>query len=396
MLGLHPGPDVSLTAAASVAGIPAGQARALLAELARAHLLTEHSPGRYAFHDLLRAYAAEQAHACEDDDARREVIHRMLEHYLHTAEAAAAHLNSSQDPAVATPPRQGVTCHEVADYQQALAWFTAERPVILAALAQAPASFGAYTWQLASALTWFLDLRGHWHDQMAAHTAGLAAARRQDDRVGQATAYRGLGLAHAGLKQFDDARAHYLLALDMFRDVGHHTGQAQIHSNLAWLAAYQGRADEGLFHSRQSLTHFQAAGNLPGQAKALNNIGWNLAERKDYEEALAYCGKALAIVRDLDDRNSQAYICDSLGYIYYHLGRHEQAIESYQSALALFRATGDAWGEANCLDYLGDVHDAMGEVGAARRAWMQALDILGRLDHKDADKVRVKLRLRVA
>ena len=38
---------------------PAPQARRLLAELARAHLLTEHAPGRYAFHDLLRAYAAE-------------------------------------------------------------------------------------------------------------------------------------------------------------------------------------------------------------------------------------------------------------------------------------------------------------------------------------------------
>jgi DNA-binding SARP family transcriptional activator/Tfp pilus assembly protein PilF len=396
MLGLHPGPDISLTAAASLAGISAGQARTLLAELARAHLLTEHSPGRYAFHDLLRAYAAEQAHADEDDDARRDAIHRMLDHYLHTAERAAAHLNSSRDPAVATPPLQGVTCDDVADYQQALAWCTAERPVILAAVAQAPAGFGTYTWQLASALTCFLDLRGHWHDQMAAHTAGLAAARRQHDRVGQATAYRGLGLAYAGLRQFDDAHVHYLLALDMFRDVGHHTGQAQIHSNLAWMSAYQGRADEGLFHSRQSLTQFQAAGNRPGQAKALNNIGWHLAERKDYEEALDYCGMALAIVRELDDRNSQAYICDSLGYIYYHLGRHEQAIESYQHALTLFRTTSDAWGEANCLNYLGDVHDAVGEGDAARRAWIQALDILTRLDHEDADKVRVKLRLRVA
>ncbi len=75
-LGLHPGPDTSLAAAASLADIPPGQARTLLAELTRAHLLTEHSPGRYAFHDLLRAYATEQAHACEGDDSRREAIRR--------------------------------------------------------------------------------------------------------------------------------------------------------------------------------------------------------------------------------------------------------------------------------------------------------------------------------
>ncbi len=32
-------------------------------ELARAHLIAEHVPGRYAFHDLVRAYAAEQEYS---------------------------------------------------------------------------------------------------------------------------------------------------------------------------------------------------------------------------------------------------------------------------------------------------------------------------------------------
>ena len=396
MLGLHPGPDVSPGAAASMAGIPAGRARTLLAELARAHLLTEHSPGRYACHDLLRAYAAEQAHADEDDDARREALHRMLDHYLHTAETAASRLNPARDRVATMPPRHGVTCDDVADYQQALAWFTAERPVILAAVAQVPAGFGGYTWQLASALTCFLDLRGYWQDQKAAHVAGLAAARRQGDRVGQATACRGLGLAYAGLKQFDDARTYCLLALDLFREAGRHAGQAHTHLNLAWLAGIQGREDEGLHHSRQSLRHYQATGCRAGQAKALNNIGWHTAKRNDYEQALACCQQALAIFRELDDRNSQAHTCDSLGYIYHHLGRHEQAIEWYREALRLFRATGGSYGEATCLSYLGDVHDVVGAGGEARRAWLQALDILDRLDHPDAGQVRAKLRPRVA
>jgi len=62
LLGLHPGPDISVSAAASLAGIPPRQARAPLADLVQEHLLTEHLPGRYALHHLLRAYAAEQAH----------------------------------------------------------------------------------------------------------------------------------------------------------------------------------------------------------------------------------------------------------------------------------------------------------------------------------------------
>jgi transcriptional regulator with XRE-family HTH domain len=61
LLGLHPGPEVTARSAASLTRSPPAQVRPLLAELARAHLLTEHAPGRYAFHDLLGDYATEQA-----------------------------------------------------------------------------------------------------------------------------------------------------------------------------------------------------------------------------------------------------------------------------------------------------------------------------------------------
>lgn len=43
-------------------------------------------PGRYAFHGLLRAYAAEQAAGRPDEE--RAAIRRLLDHYLHTAHAA--------------------------------------------------------------------------------------------------------------------------------------------------------------------------------------------------------------------------------------------------------------------------------------------------------------------
>jgi NB-ARC domain len=83
-LGLHPGPDIALPAAASLAAIPQDRARALLGELTRAHLLAEHAPGRYAFHDLLRAYATELARAHDSQNVRNAAAHRVLDHYLHT------------------------------------------------------------------------------------------------------------------------------------------------------------------------------------------------------------------------------------------------------------------------------------------------------------------------
>jgi DNA-binding SARP family transcriptional activator/DNA-binding XRE family transcriptional regulator len=68
LLSRCPGSDVTVPAAASVAGTDLPGARRLLRELVRCHLLAEPSPGRYAFHGLLRAYAAEQAEAGPQPD----------------------------------------------------------------------------------------------------------------------------------------------------------------------------------------------------------------------------------------------------------------------------------------------------------------------------------------
>ncbi len=68
LLGRHSGPDISIAVAASLAATGPDQARRALDELTAAHLLTEHAHGRYRLHDLLRAYATEQAQAASHRD----------------------------------------------------------------------------------------------------------------------------------------------------------------------------------------------------------------------------------------------------------------------------------------------------------------------------------------
>ena len=58
LLGVHCGPDITVPAAASLAGVPRAEAGRALAELADASLAAEHRPGRYVLHDLVRGYAA--------------------------------------------------------------------------------------------------------------------------------------------------------------------------------------------------------------------------------------------------------------------------------------------------------------------------------------------------
>ncbi|MER6787306.1 BTAD domain-containing putative transcriptional regulator [Streptomyces sp. NPDC000658] len=60
LLARHGGADLT-PAAADLTGLPVRRTRLLLAALADAHLLTEHAPGRYALHALVRAFAGEHA-----------------------------------------------------------------------------------------------------------------------------------------------------------------------------------------------------------------------------------------------------------------------------------------------------------------------------------------------
>ena len=106
LLGLQPGPDISLAAAASLAAVQPGQARVPLDELTQAHLLAEHTPGRYACHDLLHAYA-EEGPRRRQPGPRAAAVRRVLDHYLHTARHAAMLMEPHFDPLRLSPPQPG-------------------------------------------------------------------------------------------------------------------------------------------------------------------------------------------------------------------------------------------------------------------------------------------------
>jgi tetratricopeptide (TPR) repeat protein len=391
LLGLHPGPDIGAPATASLTALPIEQVRPLLAELTQANLLTEPTLGRYTLHDLLRAYAAHLTHTEDSEDQRHAATHRLLDHYLHSAYAADQLLYPGRDPITLTPPQHGVNPDSFADDGQALAWFTAEHPVLLAAVDCAADRFDTHTWQLAWTLWAFLNRRGHWHDQANTNHAAVAAAGRLADPTAHARAHRALADAYAMLDRFDDAHTHLSHALDLATRANDPAGQAQIRYSMAYLWGRQERPAQALEHARHALDLFQAAGHRAGQAYVLNAVGWYHAMLGDHQQALASCQQALTLFHEVDDRWGQAGTWDSLGYARHLLGDHAEAITCYQHALTLYRDVGARYNEANTLTHLGDTHHATGNSTAARSAYQQALTILDDLDHPNADNVRTKL-----
>ncbi|MEU8157140.1 BTAD domain-containing putative transcriptional regulator [Micromonospora sp. NPDC048986] len=392
LLGLHPGPDVSAAGAASLVGLPVNRVRPLLAELTRAHLIDEHAPGRYGFHDLLRAYAAELTRAEESAAETDAALRRMFGHYLHTGHAAAVVLDPHRDPIDLEPPVPLTIVHPVDTYEQAMAWFSTEHATLIATTMHATEhGFAAYGWQLTWTLISYLDRQGHWHDGLALRKAALVAAERRDDVAGQVLSHRDLARGFSQLGRYDDAHHHLTQAADLLGQTGDRVGQAHTHLSMSMVYDQQGRISDAIHHDLISLDLYRALEHRSGQANALNNVGWHYALLGEYQQALDHCEQALTLQAEIGHRIAEASTWDSLGFIRHRLGDHTQAAVCFARAIELSRELGHRFGEAEALDHLGDLHQTLDETDRARTVWEQALEILTALGHPAASTVRSKL-----
>ena len=160
LLSLQPAADITAAASASLLGARSGEANRLIAELTNTSLITEHQPGRYSFHDLIRAYAAELSESADTDDRPARgprpsarplpVVESCRPGGTETASradrtrSAAAGRDRRSNSLTTSPPSS---------------WFTAERHVLNASVSLAAgADFGFPAWQLALTMQQLLSV----------------------------------------------------------------------------------------------------------------------------------------------------------------------------------------------------------------------------------------------
>jgi DNA-binding SARP family transcriptional activator/tetratricopeptide (TPR) repeat protein len=393
LLGLHPGPEISVAAAASLAARPMPQAKALLVQLQQANLVNWSAADRYRPHDLLWAYARELVEREHTESERHGAVRRLVEHYLHTACAADRLLDPVRDPITPHSRTEDVATESLPDKESAHAWMTTERHVLLAVCKQAAdQGLDIHVWQLAWAVTTFLDRQGLWHDWAWTQQLALRAAERLDDGSETARAHRALGRAETRLYRYSDAHTHFTQAVRLYTELADPVGQAITHINIGWMFECQEEFGQALRHNERALELFEQCDHKVGQAKVLNALGWDYAKLGDYSTALPFCERSLKLNLELDDGFGQAETWDSLGYIHLNRGDHRQAIVCYEHALELHYELGATALAASILRDIGDAYSVAGDMPTARTYHLRALAIMEELHDPDADQVRARLR----
>ncbi|MFC0541462.1 tetratricopeptide repeat protein [Kutzneria chonburiensis] len=373
LLGSAPGADIGLPAAVSLTGRSKPQLTGILRALTEASLLTRLANGRYAMHDLIRGFAARQ-----EVPNRAAALRRVLDFYLHTANAAAQQI----DPQPLDLAPTSVEPQPIPDVPTALSWFDAELPNLLAAQRVAA---GVEVWQLARTVNSFLYRRGRHHDRLAVWQTALAADLPDAAR---ASAHGLLGRAYGALGRFEDATEHFEQALAG----GDALQQANTHRMLA--AAWEQRGDDrvALEHTGQALALYRTLDQPVWEADAVNSMGWYAARLGDFDDARRHCEQALAMQRRNGYRDGEAAALDSLGLIAHRTGRHAASVDYYEQSLAIFRDVGNTMYAAVALDGIGHPFAAIGRLDDARAAWGEAL-LLFQEQGRDADADRVRRQL---
>ncbi|KUO16971.1 hypothetical protein AQJ91_33370 [Streptomyces dysideae] len=397
LLGLHPGPEFSLAAAAALTGVATSRARQLLDSLVGAHLLEQTAPDRYQFHDLLRAYSIDQAQHEEPPEERRAALRRILEWYLHTADEAQSWIKREEDRLDLASPPEGVHRLDFPDYDAAVDWAEREHTNLLQAVRTAGAAKDdRLAWQLCAVL---------WHAQFpsAAGTEwlgvgriGLEAAGRCDDRAAEGLLFTNLGMAHARInhlaeslechrnaleiwselgdrlntahslnliglnhlhrRQLDTAARHFEQAIAVFEEQGSAHWAATALSNLATTHYRAGRLPEAATAIEQALAAHRALNNKRGEGNILRLLSGLQRERGDIEQALVSAQTAVDIALGLRNLRLEAYWLLDLADAQQADGRFADALTSYQRSATLQRHLGDRSREALAWQGTGEVY----------------------------------------
>lgn len=385
LLGSHPGPEFGVQAIAALVATRPTEVRRALDTLAGAHLLEECGPDRYQFHDLLRAFAMDQAQQEEAAGELTSAQHRVLAWYLYSAAAASLRATGSYTlPVELEPLPRGVTVATFDSHRAAIAWYEAERDNLMAAVRTAR-SLGMHrvAWQIPAVLAMIIADREPGLAWLSTQELALDSARDIGDRYGEAITLDNLGIACRHLFDLERAADYFEAASAAFRDVGDRPGQARAANGLGVVRIFGHRLDAALDNFRQALETAHELANRAFIGFFTRNVGWALLERGELDAAEQTLREATELLQDLGEPLEVAESLTLLAAVLRQQGRVQEAREVAESALQTAGELGGKLFEGLALLELGRIAIADADVGDALARLQQAAALfwrVGRLD----------------
>jgi tetratricopeptide (TPR) repeat protein len=380
---VHPGPQISLGVVCALTGLDAWQARQVVDVLVGAHLLEQTGPGWFQFHDLLRAYATDQARLEDSLETRAAALRRVLDWYLHSADAAQSLIQPAEEHVALDPPDDAVTPLSFAGYDQAVDWAEHEHanflPVVRAA---EQAGLDRQAWQL-TLVHWYAKApSSDISDWMSMAQIGLRAVRRVGERAGEAALLECLGMGYARLHRLADSIECHQQALTIRRERGDRYGEASSLNLLGVIHLRRRQLDEAKARFDEAQAIFQSLGATHWQAVALANRGMVHHEAQRLNEAAQDTSRAMAVHREQEDKRDLGNALRLLSAIHLDRGEPHEALAAANEAVKLALELRYHAGEGFWLLALGNAQQELGQFDAALTSYQRSAVLHRRLGYR--------------
>ncbi|MBK0865660.1 tetratricopeptide repeat protein [Saccharopolyspora sp. HNM0986] len=393
LLGLVPGQTFTAQAVAALCETDSAGAYRRLRALALAHLVTETEPDRFGMHDLLRLYARELLNTPEERTGERDggALQRLLHYYLVVSDHARRFLRPARDDV----DFSGDSTFEqpaIRNRTEALAWFDAEWPNLVAAVRTAKAQgLHQHAWQLVRCQFNYLVVRCPWEDWIQVYGDGLESARLAADPIGQVLMPAGLGVAYARSGRHEEALVHYAESYRCAVATGSPSWLAMAQVNMGAVLFRMQRYAEAQVHCRDALRVYRTLGDRYREAGALNNLAQVEQAGGHLAEALEHLLEAVVMYREADDLETLSMVLNNCGEVSIELGRLADGENYHHEALDVAQRCGSAMHQASAYLGLGDAAHARGDRSVAQTRWETALSIYETSGSPRAEQARSRL-----
>ncbi|WP_326565216.1 BTAD domain-containing putative transcriptional regulator [Amycolatopsis rhabdoformis] len=383
LLGLVPGPDITLDAAASLAGTTYAATRTALRVLERASLVQQYEPGRFRLHDLVRAYARELAHDSRDNEHQTSALHRLTCFYLHSLVRAVTLADAGRPPITPVPLPPGCTPVPLRDAAEAKRWVNTEAANIAAVRSAAiDREWHRIVWQLTWGSSSLYATQGDAHHAIGVWREGLAAAQILGDRGSECLAERVIAQAFTRTGAHEEAVEHVKLALAIAEELGDVPQRVLCLNAWSEICVRAQRIPEAIELSSGA---WELATDLAPAIRAWvgNHLAWALQLEKHHDEALVISEQTLVLADEANMNNIRPAILDTLGTIHLGLGNLDRAVAYLEEALALF---GDEmFSIPDTLLTLGAAYRRLGRTDLALKSLRQAVELYHQ-QHREHDE----------
>ena len=374
-LGLHPGTEIDVYAAAALIESSVEVARRNLEDLYDHYLIAEPSRGRYRMHDLISEYA--QALAAAEPAVHREAaVDRLLTYYLQTARTASHLVRRTRPQPLAREDISAPPMPDLSRAKDATAWMQIEQDNLYAAVNYAAAhSMTEFAVTLPAVMHGYLRHHGNWDQVLSVYGGALDQSRQTGNWQAEADILTDIGDIQMLSGNYPEAAASLTQALEICRKHADKHSEAHALSILGYVQHQTGEIRAAAANLASALELYRDHGDRLGEASTLAYLSEVQMATGQYGAAKTGLEQALELHGDLHSHLWEAEILNLLGVVQNTIGDYQEAVSSHARALRLQREIGNQIGEAKTTCDLGSVQQAHGDYLAAAASFARALEM---------------------